>query len=330
MNILVTGAAGYIGSIVTEELIKDGHTVIALDNLQQGHRAAVNPEAEFVHADLGNTTGLEDIFCRRRIEAVMHLAAESIVPESMSEPSKFFHNNIVYGLNMLDIMSKNGVDKIIFSSSAAVYGEPEEVPIREIAHEKPANPYGETKLALERVLHWYSIAYGLKYISLRYFNAAGASEQYGEDHNPETHLIPNVLRVALGQQDYIPLFGTDYPTHDGSCIRDYVHVADIARAHILSLLYLQKGGVSGVFNLGNSKGFSVREVIATARGITGHQIPLKNMPRRRGDPAVLVADATRTRSVLGWQPRLSDLENIIASAWRWQREHPHGYRENPR
>ena len=326
MNILVTGAAGYIGSVVTEQIVKEGNFVIALDNLQQGHRQAVSPKTEFVQADLANSEELEQVFLRYKIDAVIHLAAESIVPESITDPRKFFQSNVIYSMNLLDAMLQHGVSKLIFSSSAAVYGEPEEVPIKESETERPVNPYGESKLMFERILHWYGQAYGLKFISLRYFNAAGASEHFGEDHTPETHLIPNILKVALGQLSEIPVFGSDYPTKDGSCIRDYVHVLDIAKAHILSLEYIEKHTGNRAYNLGNNKGYSVLEVIETARQVTSSQIPIVIHPQRQGDPAVLVADSGLAKSELGWQPESSTLENIIKSAWEWQKKHPHGYK----
>lgn len=326
MNILVTGAAGYIGSVTTAELTKGGNSVIALDNLQQGHRQAVSPKAEFVQADLANSEEVEQVFLRHKIDAVIHLAAESIVTESITDPQKFFQSNVIYSMNLLDAMLKHGVPRLIFSSSAAVYGEPEAVPIKESETERPVNPYGESKLMFERILHWYGHAYGLKFISLRYFNAAGASEHLGEDHTPETHLIPNILKVALGQCSEIPVFGSDYPTKDGSCIRDYVHVLDIAKAHILSLEYIEKHTGNRAYNLGNNKGYSVLEVIETARQVTSSQIPIVIHPQRQGDPAVLVADSGLAKSELGWQPEFSTLENIIKSAWEWQKKYPHGYK----
>ncbi len=325
MAILVTGAAGYIGSVVTEEPIREGNRVIALDNLQQGHREALSRQAGFVLADLGNPAEVESIFRKHEIDAVMHLAAESIVAQSVTDPGKFFRNNVLYSISLLDTMLRCKVNKFIFSSSASVYGEPVSVPIKESASEQPVNPYGESKLMFERVLHWYGQAYGLRFISLRYFNAAGASELCGEDHHPETHLIPSVLRVALGQQEQTSVFGSDYPTRDGSCIRDYIHVKDIARAHLLALGKLDSSAGNRVYNLGNGRGFSVFEVIETARKVTGDRIPVVVHPRRSGDPAVLVADAALAKAELGWQPEYPALESIIESAWRWQRKHPHGY-----
>ena len=326
MNIIVTGAAGYIGSIVTEELIRQGNSVIALDNLKQGHREAVSPEAIFVELDLSDIKGLEHLFEHHEIEAVMHLAAESTVEHSITDPGRYFQNNVIYSANLLDTMLKHGVRRLVFSSTAAVYGEPEEVPIEEDMPTMPVNPYGESKLMFEKILDWYRRAYRLKFISLRYFNAAGASERFGEDHRPETHLIPNVLKVALGQAEHVPVFGTNYPTKDGTCIRDYIHVLDIAKAHILALKYLWEGGGNKAYNLGNDRGYSVMEVVGTARKVTGSSIPTAIHPKRMGDPAVLVASSELAKSELGWQPEYPDLESMIDSAWQWQRKHPCGYK----
>ena len=325
MNVLVTGAAGYIGSVVSREIIREGNFVVAFDNLASGHRQAISLEAKFVHGDLADRDKLDDLFRRYRIDVVIHLAAESIVTRSTIDPGRFFHVNITCGLNLLEAMIKIGVFRFIFSSTAAVYGNPEKHPINENDPKRPINPYGESKLMFERILHWYGRAYGLKFISLRYFNAAGASEDLGEDHNPETHLIPNVLKVALGQKKQIHVFGTDYSTKDGSCIRDYVHVLDIAKAHTIPLKFPEKNEVNKAYNLGNSKGYSVFEVIETARKITGKEIQTKLCPRRQGDPAVLVANSNLAESELGWQPEFSNLETIIESAWQWQKTHQHGY-----
>jgi len=325
LDILVTGAAGYIGSVVVEELSKEGDSVIALDNLRQGHREAVVPEAMFIEADLADLQGLERIFHRYPIEAVVHLAADSLVGHSMKDPQAFFQNNVVSSMNLLDTMLKYGVDKLVFSSSAAVYGEPKKIPIKEDAAQNPVNPYGETKLMFERILHWYGKVYNIKSISLRYFNAAGASERFGEVHNPETHLIPNILKVALGQLDKIAIFGVDYPTKDGSCVRDYIHVLDIAKAHVLSLKRIERSEGSEVYNLGNGNGYSVIEVIEAARKVTGAEIQTVAHPRRLGDPAVLVASSELARSELGWQPEFPELETIVESVWQWQRKYPHGY-----
>ncbi len=325
MNILVTGGAGYIGSILTEELVSQGHQVIVLDNLKRGHRAAVVPEAIFIEVDLGNREALEKVFRRHRIEAVMHLAADTSVEYSMMEPGRFFWNNVACGIHLLECMLKHGVERLVFSSSAAVYGQPEEVPVTEAAPASPVNTYGESKAMFERILYWYGEAHGLKSISLRYFNVAGASKRFGEDHHPETNLIPKIIKVALGQQDYLPIYGADYDTKDGTCIRDYIHVLDIARAHILALDCLEQNTRSQAYNLGNGEGHSVIEVIEAARRVTGATIPVEVMPRRRGDPAKLVASYDLAKANMGWQPEHPQLDSIIASAWEWQKEHPQGY-----
>lgn len=325
MNILVTGAAGYIGSVVTDELIRRGDSVIALDNLEQGHREAINPQALFIQADLADLPGLEGTFHRYEIEAVVHLAANSLVGKSMKEPRQFFQNNIVNGMNLLNVMLKHHVHKIVFSSSAAVYGEPEKIPIEENHATRPINPYGESKLIFERILYWYRQAYGLSSISLRYFNAAGASEERGEGHNPETHLIPNILKVAMGQSDKLPIFGVDYPTSDGSGIRDYIHVIDIARAHILSLKRMEATEGCEAYNLGNGKGYSALEVIEATRKVTGRQIQTIVCQRRTGDPAVLVASSELAKARLEWNPQFPGIESIVKSAWRWQKKHRYGY-----
>ena len=325
MNVLVTGGAGYVGSIITEELLKEGHRIIVLDNLQQGHRDAVPLGVEFMLADICDKETLEEVFRRFKVDAVMHMAAETVVEYSLTDPRRYFQNNVVGGINLLDTMLKHNVRKLIFSSSAAVYGDPQSSPIEEEHPKNPINAYGESKLMFEHILDWYGKAYGLKHICLRYFNAAGASENLGEGHHPETHLIPNVLKAALDGNP-VPVFGTDYPTKDGSCIRDYVHVIDIARAHILALEKLE--GLSGrVYNLGNAKGYSVIEVIEAARRVTGVNIPVKPCPRRPGDPAVLVASSNRAKEELGWKPKFSNLEAIIESAWKWIRRHPNGYEQ---
>jgi UDP-glucose 4-epimerase len=325
MNILVTGAAGYIGSVISEKLIDKGNNVVALDNLTQGHKEAVIPEAEFIKADLKDINHLEQIFTVNKIDAVMHLAANALVGQSMKNPAKYFQNNVFYGINLLNVMIKHKVLKLIFSSSCSVYGEPEQIPINENHSKSPINPYGESKLIFEKILYWYAQAYRLCSISLRYFNAAGATERLGEDHDPETHLIPNALKVALKQSDYIPVFGTDYPTEDGSCIRDYIHVSDIAKAHILALEHLGNRPRFKAYNLGHGKGYSVLEVIETVRRVSHTEVPVSIMARRKGDPAVLVAGSDRARKELGWQPDYPDLEKIIASAWAWKEKYPDGY-----
>lgn len=324
MNILVTGGAGYVGSIVSEELIKRGYEIVVLDNLQQGHREAVLNDAAFVQADLSSPEELGNIFRRYQVGAVMHLAAETRVGYSAIDPRRFFQNNVVCGMNLLDVMLKYGVYNFIFSSSAAVYGEPLSMPVEEDQPEAPINSYGESKLMFEHVLQWYGKAYGIKHISLRYFNAAGASQYLGEDHCPETHLVPNILRAALDKDDPVDVFGTDYPTKDGSCIRDYVHVMDIARAHVLALGKLDD--LSGrAYNLGSGSGYSVLEVVETAKKVSGVDIPFKSCPRRPGDPVALVASSGRAKSELGWKPEFPQIETIIESAWRWMKQHPRGY-----
>ncbi|MDP2952217.1 MAG: UDP-glucose 4-epimerase GalE, partial [Chloroflexota bacterium] len=296
----------------------------ALDNLSHGHRSAVAPGVPLVEADLGEGSALEGLFRRERFDAVMHLAAESIVSESVADPGKHFEANVLCGLNLLGVMRRHGVKRLVFSSTAAVYGEAKGVPIVEGHLPEPVNPYGESKLMFERILGWYHRAYGLQSVSLRYFNAAGASERFGEDHHPETHLIPLAFQVALGQQPWLPLYGTDYPTADGTCVRDYIHVADIARAHLLALKRLEGEGCA-IYNLGNGAGYSVREVAAAVEEVTSKRVPLKNSPRRAGDPPALVASSERARQELGWQPRYPGLAQIVGSAWEWQRQHPRGY-----
>lgn len=325
MNVLVTGAAGYIGSIVTEELLNNGLSVIALDNLNQGHREAVASGAVFFKGDIGDEHILEEIFRMYRIDGVLHLAAETIVELSMTDPGRYFRNNVTNGITLLEAMVNHGVKRLIFSSSAAVYGEPEATPIEETSRTTPVNAYGETKLMFENILHWFGRAYGLKHISLRYFNAAGASQYYGEDHNPESHLIPNIIKVAMGQSATVKLFGTDYNTRDGTCVRDYIHVRDIAGAHLLALNHID-AIPNSAYNMGNGEGFSVKEVIEVSRRITNTAIPVELHPRRPGDPAVLVASSSKIRRELGWRPQYSELEGIVRTAWEWHNKHPHGYR----
>lgn len=324
MRVLVTGGAGYIGSVVTEELVKDGHEVVVYDSLSKGHRNAVVEGARFVQGDLHDADTLRTTLTENRIEAVIHMAAYSLVGESVENPSKYYHNNVVAGLVLLDAMRDCGVSRIVFSSTAATYGEPEAQPILESAPTNPTNPYGETKLAFERAMNWYERAYGLKYASLRYFNAAGATEKCGEDHDPESHIIPITLQAAAGKRPRVEIFGDDYPTADGTCVRDYIHVVDLARAHILALDVL--GERSAIYNLGcGGDGYSVRDVIDTAQRVTGKDIPVRIGARRAGDPAVLIASSDKIKSELGWQPKFQDLELIIESAWHWMLTHPSGY-----
>jgi UDP-glucose 4-epimerase len=320
MRILVTGGAGYIGSVVAEELVKSGHAVTVYDNLVKGHRESVAPEAEFVEGDLNDTDLLKKTFREGEIEGVIHMAAYSLVGESVQNPSKYYENNVVAGLKLLDAMRDAEVKKIVFSSTAAVYGEPEKQPITETDRLQPTNPYGETKIAFENALKWYEKAYDIKFASLRYFNAAGASRRCGELHEPETHLIPLVLQAAIGQIARVEIFGEDYHTRDGTCVRDYIHVIDLARAHILALDILDER--SAIYNLGcGGAGYTVREVIDTAQEVTGLEIPVRIGERRAGDPAVLIAASDKIKSELGWQPEFQDLRVIIESAWTWLRKH---------
>ncbi len=323
MHVLVTGGAGYIGSIVVEELIHRGDLVTVFDNLSQGHRAAVHPQGTFVHGDLADTGALAQLFEANRFEAVMHFASNTLVGESMIKPFDFLGDNVRNGLNLLEQTVTHGANRFILSSTANLFDQPERLPIDEEEQIVPGSPYGESKYVLERVLHWLDRTCGLRYAALRYFNAAGASAQRGEDHDPETHLIPLVLQVALGQRDQIQIYGTDYPTRDGTCVRDYIHIVDLAQAHILALDALDRG--SRTYNLGNGQGYTVREVIETARQVTGHPIPAVEGPRRPGDPAALVASSDKIRHELGWQPRYPNLHDIVASAWAWHRTHPNGY-----
>ncbi|KPJ59574.1 MAG: hypothetical protein AMJ46_10685 [Latescibacteria bacterium DG_63] len=324
MNILVTGGAGYVGSVLVELLAKKGHSVVVFDNLSTGHRGAVEPSAKLVAGDLCDATEVERLFREHMFNCVMHLAGHTLVEESMRVPEKYYWSGLVCGLNLLTAMVRHGTKRIVFSSSASVYGEPEAVPIPETAPTIPQNPYGECKLAFERMLRWFEIAHGLSNISLRYFNAAGATAAHGESHEPETHLIPVVLKTALGQREAIEIFGTDYPTKDGTCVRDYVHVVDLAEAHILGMDALVRG-TSGVFNLGNGNGFSVKEVVSAGREVTGVDIIAKDSERRKGDPARLVASSEKAREVLKWNPQRTSLHEIIQSAWKWMKEHPEGY-----
>ncbi|PYL53448.1 MAG: UDP-glucose 4-epimerase GalE [Verrucomicrobia bacterium] len=323
MKILVVGGAGYIGSVCAELLLDQDHGVTIFDDLSEGHRRAIDPRAEFVEGDLEDRQSIEKTLAKQRPDAVMHFAANALVGESMQNPSKYFRNNIANGLNLLDAMINVGVKKIVFSSTCAIFGPPERVPIDETTPPRPINPYGESKLAFERILRWYGEIHGLKFISLRYFNAAGASTKFGEDHRVETHLIPNVLKVALGQKSNVEIFGTDYETPDGTCIRDYIHIVDLARAHILAL----NSAKSDFYNLGTGGGASVREVIDSCRKITGRKIDIVEKPRRPGDPPRLIASSEKIKRELGWEPQFQSLDAIIESAWKWHQKFPRGYED---
>ena len=329
MRILVFGGAGYIGSHTALELIRAGEEVVVADNLQTGFRAAIPEGATFYQGDIRDRAFLDDLFTKEKIDAVIHFAACSLVGESVNLPLKYYDNNLCGTKVLLEAMVAHDVKKIVFSSTAATYGEPENIPILETDRTCPTNPYGETKLAMEKMFYWTAKAHGLRYVSLRYFNACGADKTgtIGEAHNPESHLIPLILQVPNGKREAISIFGTDYDTPDGTCIRDYIHVTDLAQAHILAVRYLQNGGESNIFNLGNGIGYSVREVIETARAVTGHPIPAIESPRRAGDPARLVASSQKAREVLGWDPQHASLEEIIGDAWRWHKNHPNGYAE---
>jgi len=321
MKILVTGGAGYIGSICVEQLISAGHTVTVFDNLTEGHRPAVDPRAMLITGDLQQRSDIEDALEATKPDAVMHFAANALVGESMTNPSKYFRNNVHGGINLLDAMIAAGCKRLVFSSTCATFGVPERMPIDETLPQKPINPYGESKLIFEQILRWYSEIHGLTYVALRYFNAAGASETFGEDHRIETHLIPNVLKVALGQKPHVEIYGTDYPTPDGTCIRDYIHILDLAQAHMLALTAPH----SAKYNLGTGGGTSVREIIATCEKVTGQKIAVIEKPRRPGDPPRLIAGSEKVRAELGWKPQFQDVEKIIASAWAWHVKHPGGY-----
>lgn len=327
MAILVLGGAGYIGSHTVYELIDAGRDVVIADNLETGHIEAVHPKAKFYQGDIRDRAFVDSIFEAESIDGVIHFAANSLVGESMTNPLKYYDNNLCGTKVLLESMVAHGIDKIVFSSTAATYGEPERVPILETDKTEPTNCYGETKLSMEKMFKWVGKAHGLRFVSLRYFNACGAhvSGKIGEAHNPESHLIPLILQVPNGQREYISIFGDDYDTKDGTCIRDYIHVTDLAQAHILAMDYLMNGGESNIFNLGNGVGFTVKEVIDTARKVTGHPIPAKITPRRAGDPAQLIASSKKAKTILGWHPEHADLEEIIATAWNWHKNHPHGF-----
>lgn len=327
MTILVLGGAGYIGSHTVYALIEKGMDVVVIDNLETGHIEAVHEKARFYKGDIRDRAFVDSVLDKEKIDAVIHFAANSLVGESMVNPLKYYDNNVNGTKVLLQSMVAHGLDKIVFSSTAATYGEPEKVPILETDRTEPTNTYGETKLAMEKMFKWTDRAHGLKYVSLRYFNACGAhvSGKIGEAHSPETHLIPLILQVPLGQREYISIFGDDYDTSDGTCIRDYIHVTDLAQAHILAVDYLMKGNESNIFNLGNGVGFTVKEVIDTARKVTGHEIPARIAERRAGDPARLIASSDKARQVLLWKPEHADLEEIISTAWNWHKNHPNGY-----
>lgn len=329
MTILVLGGAGYIGSHTVYELIENGEDVAIIDNLQTGHIKAVHPKARFYKGDIRNREFLDSVFAKEKIDAVIHFAAYSLVGESMEKPLKYYENNLCGTKILLDSMVANGINKIVFSSTAATYGEPESLPILETDKTEPTNPYGETKLAMEKMFKWVGRAHNINFVSLRYFNACGAhvSGEIGEDHAVETHLIPLILQVPNNKREHIYIFGDDYNTKDGTCIRDYIHVTDLAQAHILAVKYLRNGGNSDFFNLGNGIGFSVKEVIETARKVTGHPIPAQISPRRAGDPAKLIASSEKARKILGWKPEHAELEEIIATAWNWHKKHPNGYND---
>jgi UDP-glucose 4-epimerase len=323
MKILVTGGAGYIGSVVVEQLIVANESVVVFDNLSQGHRAAVHPEAVFVQGDLVDRKVIDAALSEHRPDAVMHFASKTLVGESMQKPFLYLGDNVTNGLNLLQSMVEHGVKRIILSSTANLFDQPERIPIDESERIVPGSPYGESKFILERMLHWLDRICGVRFACLRYFNAAGATSTHGEDHDPELHVIPLVLQVALGKREKVSIFGDDYPTRDGTCVRDYIHVIDLAQAHILALGALDRG--SRFYNLGNGEGFTVKEVIDTARQITGRTIRADAAPRRGGDPAVLVAASNKIRNELGWTPRFPHVREIIESAWQWHQANPDGY-----
>ena len=327
MTILVLGGAGYIGSHTVYELIDNGYDVVIVDNLETGYMAAVHPKARFYQGDIRSREFIDSVFDQEKIDGVIHFAANSLVGESMTKPLKYYDNNLCGTKVLLESMVAHDINRIVFSSTAATYGEPERIPIMEEDRTCPTNCYGETKLSMEKMFKWTSLAHGMKFVSLRYFNACGAhkSGEIGEAHNPESHLIPLILQVPNGKRPEISIFGDDYDTKDGTCIRDYIHVTDLAQAHILAMEYLVKGGDNAIFNLGNGVGFTVNEVIETARRVTGHPIPAKVCPRRAGDPAQLIASSQKARDILGWKPQYDDLETIISSAWNWHKNHPNGF-----
>lgn len=329
MSILVLGGAGYIGSHAVDQLINKGYEVIVVDNLLTGHKAAVHPDARFYEGDIRDKTFLKSVFEKETIEGVLHFAASSLVGESVEKPLKYFNNN-VYGMQvLLEVMHEFDVKNIVFSSTAATYGEPKEFPITESTPTNPKNPYGESKLMMEKMMEWCDNAYGMRYVALRYFNVAGAKSDasIGEDHTPETHLVPIILQVALGQRESLAIYGDDYDTPDGTCVRDYVQVEDLIAAHILALEYLKAGNESNFFNLGSNQGYSVQEMLEAAREVTGKEIPAKIAPRRAGDPSRLVASSAKAQAILGWKPKFTDVKEIIKTAWEWHVSHPNGYEE---
>ena len=326
-SILVLGGAGYIGSHTVYELIAAGENVVVVDNLETGFRKAVHQDAKFYQGDIRDKAFIDSVFEKEEIDGVIHFAANSQVGESMVNPLKYYNNNLCGTEVLLESMVAHGVNKIVFSSTAATYGEPERIPILETDRTVPTNCYGETKLYMEKMFKWTANAHDLRFVSLRYFNACGAhpNGKIGEAHNPETHLIPLILQVPNGKREYISIFGNDYDTKDGTCVRDYIHVNDLAQAHILAMEYLRKGNESNIFNLGNGVGFTVKEVVETARKVTGHPIPAKEEPRRAGDPSTLIASSEKAKDILGWKPKFDDLETIITTAWNWHKNHPNGY-----
>ena len=324
MKVLVTGAAGFIGSVVSAKFIEEGHEVVALDNLIYGHKPAVHPKAKFVHMDILNESAIRQLFMDEKFDAVAHLAAEAYIDESLIDPGRFFRANVTGGLNILEAMRSTGVKRMVFSSTAAVYGQPKTIPIVEDAPHEPCNSYGESKLAFEKMLAWYRVSYDFKYVCLRYFNACGATETFGESRQKETHLIPICFEVVLGQRSHLSLFGTDYDTPDGSCLRDYVHVSDIAQAHALALNHIDQIKARA-FNLGNARSYSNLDVVKVVEQVTGKTVKVIDSDRRPGDPAVLEASSERIRTELGWDPQFSDLESMVSSAWKWREKNPKGY-----
>lgn len=327
MTIAVLGGAGYIGSHMVKQLLAAGEDVVVLDNLITGHRKAVDPRARFYQGDIRDYHFLSQVFSQEKIDGIVHFAAFSIVPESMKDPLKYFDNNTGGMITLLEAMNQFGIKKIVFSSTAATYGEPKQVPIKETDPQVPTNPYGESKLAMEKIMHWADVAYGLKFVALRYFNVAGAMPDgsIGEDHHPETHIVPIILQVAAGTRTGLQIYGDDYPTKDGTNVRDYVHVVDLADAHILALKYLDAGNKSSAFNIGSAHGFSNLEILNAARKVTGQEIPATMGPRRAGDPSTLIASSEKARDILGWKPNYDDIDKIIETAWNWHENHPEGF-----